>query len=209
MSDWYRKTTWTKDDEEDFFQRLRRSREYNKPQYLRIQAVTLIETLQLELLEVAEVLLNKVLDDYPENNLDRGHAFYSLGDIYRLNKSYVKAIDYYKQAFDFEKIFPNVRTMAYLNYSELIIKTGQVNLYNVVEDILNPKLSNLTFPIEKYKVYSILSIINKQNKNLKQAKEYAMLAEQFANKETSGLRYHKYLGVVKERDNLLDQLIRN
>lgn len=209
MSDWYRKTTWTREDEEDFFQRLGRAREYNRAQYLRIQAITFIETQQENLLKVAEMLLNKILKDYPENKLDRGLSFYALGDIYKFHKHFTKAIDYYKQALDFEKIFPNVITKAYLNYSELIIKTGQINLYNTVEDILKSKLSDLAFPIEKYKVYSFLSIINKQNENLEQAKKYAILAEQSANEETSGFRYHKYLGVVEERDNWLDQFIDN
>jgi len=207
MADWYRNTTWTKDYEEYFFQKLKRAREYCRPQYLRIQAITLIDTQEDDLLEVAEILLNKILKDYPENKLDRSSTFHSLGNIYKLRQDYIKAISYYNEALDFEKIFPNVHTMAYLDYSELIIKTNQILLYHIVEDILKSKLSGLTFPAEKYKVYSILSIINKHNEKLIQAKEYAALAEQYANQQTSGFRYHQYLGVVKDRDDRLDQLM--
>ncbi|MDU1903312.1 MAG: hypothetical protein E6772_00905 [Dysgonomonas sp.] len=207
MSDWYRKKTWTKEDEEYFYQKLKRAREYGRPQYLRIQAITLIDTHENDLLDVAEILLNKILEDYPENKLERSSAFHSLGDIYKLHEDYATAINYYKEAIDFEKKFPNVRTMAYLDYSELIIKTNQENKYNAIEKLLKSKLLELVFPIEKYKVCSILSIINKHNGKLTQAKEYAVLAEQYANEQTSGFRYHKYLGVVKERDNWLDQLV--
>src|ERR1700722_5779262 len=40
--DWYRRTTWSNDDREQFFARLERSREaFHKSQYLRIQAYCL------------------------------------------------------------------------------------------------------------------------------------------------------------------------
>jgi hypothetical protein len=39
------------------------------------------------------------------------------------------------------------------------------------------------------------------------AKQFAALAEKNASMETSGLGYHKSLGVVTERDNLLDFLM--
>jgi hypothetical protein len=54
--------------------------------------------------------------------------------------------------------------------------------------------------VEKYKVNSILSILSERNGKEKEAKYYAALAEQSANAETSGLRYHKTLGLVTEND---------
>lgn len=69
-------------------------------------------------------------------------------------------------------------------------------------------MPNVLFPIEKYKGYSILSIINNHKHNIEQAKHFAVLAEQNANKGSSGLRYHKYLGIVKNRDSWLDKLVR-
>ena len=39
------------------------------------------------------------------------------------------------------------------------------------------------------------------------AKEYAVLADKNASAETSGLRYHKYLGIVTKRDSLLEYLV--
>jgi hypothetical protein len=35
--DWYRKTTWTKEDENGFFQKLKKPQKYNRPQYVIIQ----------------------------------------------------------------------------------------------------------------------------------------------------------------------------
>ena len=81
-------------------------------------------------------------------------------------------------------------------------------MFDKVEKLLLDRYSELRFPIEKYKVNSILSIINANNGRQEQAKKYADIAEQFATAETSGLRYHKYLGIVKERDTWLDKLVR-
>ena len=88
-----------------------------------------------------------------------------------------------------------------------MIKQRKVNLYDTVEKILLEKIPGVLFPIEKYKGYSILSIINNYKHNTELAAHFEALAEQNANKETSGLRYHKYLGIVKERNSWLDKLV--
>lgn len=208
MADWYRRKTWTKTDEQEFFAKLARARKDGRAQYLKIQAIELVETKDKTLLKVAETLLNKMLTEYPDDDFEKGSALHTLGDIYKLNDNYELAIDFYKQALDFETIYPNVITQAYLDYSELVIKTGKENLFDELEKLLLDCYSELTFPIEKYKVNSILSIINTNKGRQEQAQKYADIAEQFATAETSGLRYHKYLGIVKERDSWLDKLVR-
>lgn len=207
MTDWYRRKTWTKIDEEEFFTKLGRARKDGRAQYLKIQAIELISTKNIELLKVAKTLLNKMLDEYPNDDFNKGSALYNLGNIYRQLDDYDSAIDYYKQAFDFELIYSNVRTLAYLDYSELIIKTGKLEKYEDVENILIDRYAGLLFPIEKYKVNSIMSIINKYKNRLDKAKYYADLAEKNATAESSELRYHKNLGVVTERENWLDKLV--
>ena len=208
MADWYRRKTWTKTDEEEFFAKLARARKDGRAQYLKIQAIELVETEDKTLLKVAETLLNKMLTEYPDNSFEKGSALHTLGDIYKLNDNYELAIDFYKQALDFETNYPNVITHAYLDYSELVIKTGKENLFGELEKLLLDRYSELRFPIEKYKVNSILSIINANKDGREQAEKYADIAEQFATAETSGLKYHKYLGIVKERDIWLDKLVR-
>jgi tetratricopeptide (TPR) repeat protein len=133
---------------------------------------------------------------------------FALGNIYEYQNNYNKAISIYKQAIDFEIVYPQVKTQAYINYSELVIKTKRVELYDEVEVIIFKRISDSLFPIEKYKGYSILSIISKYKKNKAQAKQFAALADENANAKTSGLRYHKYLGVVKFRESWLDKILK-
>jgi tetratricopeptide (TPR) repeat protein len=207
MLDWYRRKTWTKTDEEEFFAKLSRARKDGRAQYLKIQAIELVATKDKKLLKIAETLLNKMLTEYPDDNFNKGSALHTLGNIYRELEEEKTAIYYYKKALDFEIVYPNVQTHAYLDYSELIIKTNETSSFRKVEKILLERQPKLLFPIEKYKVNSILSIINKFNGNKELANLYAELAEQNATAETSGLRYHKDLGVVKERETWLDQLL--
>lgn len=205
--DWYRRKTWTDEDQRDYFERLNLAKKHNRPQYLRIQAIELLETGEKENLEAAEKLLKKQLSEFPEERVNRSSAFRTLGEIERIRGNSDKALNYYRKALNFEKEFPNSITQAYLDFSELVVKEKREEDYNFVQELLLSRIDNLAFPIEKYKAYSILSIINKKNNELEKAKEFAKLAEQFVNAETSGFRYHKKLGVVKERVSWLDKLV--
>ncbi|WP_149207956.1 tetratricopeptide repeat protein [Flavobacterium johnsoniae] len=207
MSDWFRKKTWAKDDEEHFFTKLSRARKNGRAQYLKIQAIELLYTKDNKLLNIAKELLQKVLDDYPDNNLEKSSVYKTFGDIFLLEKNLEKAIEYYRKAIDFEKVYPNVKTNSDIIYSELIIKNQLTNEYLNVEKILEEKISGLLFPIDKYKVFSMLAILNYYNSNIQTAKEYALLANENAQAETSGLRYHKHLGIVSERDDFFDRII--
>lgn len=209
MADWFRRKSWTQTDEDEFFKKLNRARKDGRAQYLKIQAIELVQTEDSALLNVAEDLLNKMLIEYREDNFNKGSALSILGDIYKLREDYQKAKGYYKQALDFEKVYPNVITQAYLDYSELVVKTGETASFDEVEQILLERQPRLMFPIEKYKVNSLLSIISKHKNRHDEAKRFAEFAEQSANAETSGLRYHKYLGVVKDRDTWLDKQVQS
>ncbi|WP_338840749.1 hypothetical protein [Flavobacterium ginsenosidimutans] len=207
MIDWYRKKSWTKEDEEHFFAKLSRARKDGRAQYLKIQAIELVETKEPKLLNVAKELLEKILDEYPNDNFNKSSVYNTLGDIFLLENTTEKAIEYYKKSIDFEKVYPNVKTDSYLIYSELIIKNQLSHEYLSVEKLLEETISDLLFPIDKYKVFSILAILNYYNSKKEIAKEYAELANENAQAETSGLRYHKYLGIVSQRDKFFDDYI--
>lgn len=207
MMDWYRRKTWTSADEEAFFTKLKRARNSSRAQYLKIQAIELVETKKMELLDVAKGLLNKVLLEYPEDRLEQSPALNTLGDIYKLRGNYERALDYYKQSLDFEKVFSNVITTSYLDFSELIVKTARSDFYDVVEALLINRLSRELFLVAKYKMSAILSVISYQRGDIDKAKYYHDIAEQNANTQTSDLRYHQYLGLVKGRDAWLEKLM--
>lgn len=207
MTDWYRLKTWTKADEEGYFANLSRARKDGRAQYLKIQAIELAATKDPQLLDAAELLIQKLFTDYPDDKLERSSSLKSLGDIYKYRQQFDKAIQFYKEAIVFEKTYPNVQTQAYLEFSELVVKLKKLDEYDFAEKIAEERVNGSMFPIEKYKAYSILSIISNFKGDKEKAKEYAALADKSASAETSGLRYHKHLGIVTERDSLLDYLV--
>jgi tetratricopeptide (TPR) repeat protein len=212
MTDWYRRKTWTKTDEEEYFAKLGRARKDGRAQYLRVQAIELIETKNINLLSVAETLLNKILTDYPDNRIEKSQTYNSLGEIYKLREDYEKAVEYFKKSLDFEKEFPNVITTAYLNFSETVIRAEKTELYDEVVKLLTEKINkdNLKFPLQEYIMYSVMTVISEYKGNLEQAKIYADLAERNATTQTNSLwnPQKKKMGIVKERIKWLDKLVR-
>lgn len=206
---WYTKHTWTNKDEEEFFTRLKRAKEFKKPQYLKTQAFVLIGTNEPELLNVAEVLLNRVLQQYPHDTFNKSSALNLLGDINLKRNNIQTALNYYKASIDFERNNPNTpHTPSYISYSELIIKTKQTDKYTQVENLIFERMNSVILPIQKYKLASILSVIYQTKKNYRLARHYAEIAEKNATAETSGFRYHKSLGLVEQRLKWLDKLVR-
>ncbi|MCD6012091.1 MAG: Tetratricopeptide repeat protein [Flavipsychrobacter sp.] len=208
MADWYRQTGWSIEIEEYFFRKLARARKESRAQYLKIQAVTLVGTRQPISLDAAEMLLQKLLNDYPDDRIERSQCLSSLGDIYTLKGNLPLALDYYKKAIDYEEIFPNVITPAYLSFAELVIKLKRQEFYSLAElTILNRQGSSSPFPIERYESYSFLSIFHFLKGNCSKAIEFATLAEQSASAPNSDLRYNKNLGIVSNREKWIDDLI--
>lgn len=205
---WYTRNTWSKLDEEEFLSRLKRAREYNRPQYLNTQAIVLIQTNKLELLNVAESLLKKFLDEYPNDTLNKSSVLNSLGLIYRKRNDLTTAIKYFKESVEFENIPNSSKTDSYIEYSELIVKTNQINLFADVLELINLRGQTAIFPIQKYKLASILSVIYRTKNNIEMAQHYAQIADENANSETSGFRYHKDVGIVKNRTTWLDKIVK-
>jgi tetratricopeptide (TPR) repeat protein len=62
--EWFRSPSWDEDARSAFEKRLRRAKPHNRPQYLRIKALALIEA---DLRGEAILLLRRIVDDYPES----------------------------------------------------------------------------------------------------------------------------------------------
>lgn len=211
MTDWFRRKTWTKMDEEEFFIKLGRARKDGRAQYLKIQAIELVYTKEKKLLNIAEELLKKVLIEYPENRIEKSSCYNFLGQIFELRNNAEMAIFYYKKSLDYEKEFPNVITSSDIDFSKIVIQEGKTELYNEVEKILLKKIKNesMSFPIQNYIMYSILAVISDFKGNFEQSKNYAEIAEKNSTAEKNTLwnpRKQK-IGVVKNRINWLDKLV--
>lgn len=211
MSDWYRRKTWTKTDEEEFNAKLGRARKDGRAQYLRIQAFELIETKNKNLLTVAETLLHKILTDYPDDKFERSSTYNHLGEIYKLREDYETALNYFQKALDFEKEYPNVLTTSYLDFAETVIRAEKTDLYDNVYLLLTEKLNenSLKLPYQNYIMFSVMAVISEYKGDTEQAKVFSDLADKFATAQTNSLWNPKKnkIGIVKERVKWLDKLV--
>ena len=207
---WFRNAIWNEEIEKHFFIKLNRVRDKGmQAQYLNHQAGALIYTNDAELLRVAESLINKQLQEYPDCMLWISHAYFFLGDIYGYRGNFNESLDYYKQAIEFEEKFPKMLTNAFLHYAEVAVKTNRTDLFDDVEKIFSEEryARDTFFPLAKYLKYSILSIIRKHKNDIEKAKYYSDLANESAEMQHSGFIKHKTLGLVMERDKILDALV--
>lgn len=210
-TDWYRCESWTNAEEQQFFAKLGRARKDGRAQYLRIQAVHLVETGDLRLLEVAESLLNMILNDYPDNRLEKSPALTMLGGIYRTRGDNERALDYLKQALDFEKEFPNVIWGAALSFAEIVVEEGRSELYDEVEEILIAEIEKggFLFPSQRYTSSSVLSVIYASKGDQEKARIHADIAESNAKATTNTLwnPRKRDLGLVEARKGWLDRKV--
>ena len=204
--DWYRRKSWTPLDMEEFYAKLKRARKDSKPQYLKIQALEFIETKDEQLLFVAEELLNEALRDYPDYNFNKSSIYNALGSIYKIRKEYETALKYYKESLDFEKIYPNVITSSYLQFPEMVLILQKAEYYDLIEEILIRDYNKELFPVSRYKRAIMLASLSKIKGNDTAVTHYLKIAEENANAQTSGLRYHKKLGLVTEEDKMLEKI---
>ncbi len=205
--EWFRRTTWTPSDCEEFFARLKRSRTtYHKSQYLRIQAGYLQEVGTEPMLRAALELLELLITEYPDRSQlssafhQRAQCLSDLGD-------YHWAIESYRQSFDARRAAPGWKDMAYLHFGELVIGLRRQDLYDEALAALDEFGGDEVFPAHRYQAATIRSLIAAERGNRDVAREYAQEALAAASATESPFRYHRKLGLVRFVDpEVMDRL---
>jgi len=195
--EWFRKTTWTESDQQDFFKRLGRARASGRAQYLRIQAGHLEGA---ELLLQALELLDLLLRDYPDDlelamaHLQKAHCLTKLG-------KEGEAIKAYQAVIQRETEFPKTITDAWLDFGWFVVSRKLRNLYTEVLKVLSLPGRRLMFPIDHYRSHGIRAIIEEEKGNQMVAREFAIKAIAAANTKHSEFHYHKDVGLVSVSDS--------
>ena len=128
--DWYRKTTWSKSDKEEFFERLKRSRtSFHKAQYLRIQASHLQSVGTIEMANHSLELLDLMFKEFPEKS-ELSSAFLQKAECLIILGNIQQAIDEMRNTLQSEREFPNVKTYAWLEFGWTTIIYQLSDLYN-------------------------------------------------------------------------------
>jgi tetratricopeptide (TPR) repeat protein len=196
-NEWFRRTTWTPDDQVAFFQRLGRSRTpFHKAQYLRIQAQHLAEVGTAPLIEAALSLLDRLLTEVPEpSQLASAHEQRArcLADLGR----HRDAFEALEASLVAERAYPNLRTAAYLDFGELAIGLQRTDLYDRAGALLDEFGGSELLPDSIYRHAVIRAFVAANKGDGAAAREHARQAIAAAARTESPFRYHRKLGLVR------------
>ncbi len=198
--DWFRRKTWTHEDEEQFLVRLARSRSVgNKSQYAKIQGMTLREH---GLIEPAIVLLNRVIDEWPER-LELASAHLELAKCYGdLNQS-DRAIHHYRESLAAEEAFPNMQTQAWLMFPWFILSHELTQHFEEAEKVILDREGTRSrdLPLAIYRWAGAKALFSDHRGDRTSAKHFATIAWDASQMSHSGYRYHPDIGLVRNLDN--------
>jgi tetratricopeptide (TPR) repeat protein len=208
-TDWFRKTSWSEADQADFSARLKRCRTaYNKAQYLRVQAYHLECVGSHEMLRASLELLDKMFAEFPEQTQlasaysQKASCLAKLGNI-------DDAIANYQHALQTEREYPRVKTCAFMGFGKLVAENKLARFYDEALTSLGAELNSrgIQFPIDTFNAFGIRSLIAAQRGQILEAKEFAKVALEAAAKIDSGLRYHRTVGLVHDKETLFNKSV--
>jgi tetratricopeptide (TPR) repeat protein len=195
--EWYRRSTWTPDDQAAFYARLKKSRSfYNKSQYLRLQAAALQQVGTEPLLLAALTLLDQLAREYPDpSQLACAHHQRAecLADLGR----HTEALDAYEASFQAQRQAPNWKTTAYLDFGELVLGLSRKDLYPQAVALLDEFGGDEVFPVSQYRYATIRALTSEAAGNYADAQEYARRALAAAAKQETPFPRHRKLGLVQ------------
>lgn len=195
-SDWYQNTEWTPAIAEAFEKRLSRSRG-QRGEYLRIQALALVESKKSEYAAIAISLARRHLELEPQGisaaqmHAAIAKAFETLGDI-------SSAIDAYRSAVKLECLRPNVRGYHYIEFAWFVAVNELTANYEEVLAVIekNKQNQDLIFPANRYRYFGSLALISAFLGDAETAKRMAVTALESAAKENGPFWRFPRLGLV-------------
>jgi hypothetical protein len=206
--DWYRRTSWSDSEREDFEKRLARARPHSRAQYLRIQASHLADTRDERLTRVALDLLSRMLAEYPDRvqtaqaHAQRAECLLQLGD-------WNGAVEAFRAVLEAERAFPNVKTNAYLRFGYLVTTRGARELFDEVERIAEEHAGEpRPFPVMQFEWHVVQAFLGGARADAAQAREHARAALAAAEAHVSDFRYHRSVGLVREVDPVVEVKLR-
>lgn len=195
MADWFRRSTWTPSDRDDFEARLRRARALSRAQYLRIQAVHLMDAGRDDLVVPALELLERAIATDP-NGLEVALAEHLRAGCYERTGDVLLAVEAYRKSIAAQGSRPSLQTDAVLDFAILIAERNLATLASEAANLLDSHPADQRlFPVQRFKYHAARALLNHDRGGVTAAED-ARRALDEANASHSGLRYHSGLGLV-------------
>jgi hypothetical protein len=192
-ADWFRRTTWTQEDERDFRARLVRARRENRAQYLRIQALTLAAA-DPPGPDVALALLDEMLREFPEP-IELSSAHLQAGAIHEAAGDVEKALASYADAVAAMRAQPNVATDAPHAFGLLVGRIRREDLYAEAQAALDDFPPSL-LPLHRFRHFAAGALIREARGETAGAATLAAAALAEADRDRASFRKHPDFGLV-------------
>jgi len=190
---WYRRRTWTAEDQSEFHAKLRRSRGgFQKAQYCRIQAYELQQAGNFKgALELLDLLMAEWSDDAQKAQVfsQKAQCLEALGSI-------TEALVSYRLVFDTQRKEPGTITNAHLAFGMLVALAPCPELYDEALSVLDEFESPSWFPYLDFSAATIRALIADAKGDRELAARQAKAALTEAAKTHSGYSRHPRLGLV-------------
>jgi tetratricopeptide (TPR) repeat protein len=205
--DWFRKTTWSSEDEADFFAHLKRSRtDFHRAQYLAIQAWTLQRA---EKPAAALPLLEKAIEEYPKERatmvrLCHAECLWSLGEA-------AASLAAYRSAVNTQREHPNELFQTALSFAERFhdYQDGahRIELLDNLHEEIQRSVT-FGFPMIEFRYSVVLARLFAATGDLNAASHWAQRALAAQSRKESDFRYHRSMGLVKGVEELTEVWLR-
>lgn len=194
--DWYRNKDWNSTIETKFEKNLSRART-QRPQYLYIQAVSLIDRHP----DISLVLLERYSDEGDEFHM--AAALSCRGDAHSRIGNLESAVESYKLAIELETKKRVCRTTAKLKLLQLVAENELSHEYEYIHHIANNSFGDLDFLFANshYIWNGAVAILMDSENKTEEASRYARAALSAREETRSAFRYHPKVGLVRIRDD--------
>jgi len=205
--EWYRNKAWNTEIESDFEARLKRSRgTFHKAQYLKIQGLELLDTLDERSQAVGIRLLERLAEEYQIEEMQVANGNEALGEFYLENENFEQAEKYFRRVVDYYKRKSRNATswIADLRLVETILRSNQKDKFEeAYQLIINYPALELSLNNKKFYFNQIAAeicyLLNKKD----EAKAFAKQAIQLSKVTEPQFNRHKIVGIVNALDNEL------
>jgi tetratricopeptide (TPR) repeat protein len=211
--DWFRNTDWNDQIESEFEARLKRSRtNYNKAQYLRIQASYLLDSSLTKIQKRGIQFMERLINDFPEETFSTIHGHEQLGDFYLKNEDYQKAEKHFRIVTD--HYHSNTRSsttgLADLKLSETILLSNQEDKFQEAYELSTSKFDEtggrLMLNDQKFYYATLMANLCLRMGKSEEGSEYANSALQLSTITEPQFNRHKTVGIIEADTNTLERL---
>jgi hypothetical protein len=205
--EWFRSPDWSTNAREDFEHRLARTRDFNRPQYLRIKALALMGHGGKAEVRGARELLARVIEDYPDAG-DVVMAHEHLAELDVRDGQRAPAKEHYRTAL---RLAPerHVYGDAALRLPELLIEDGGTEERNEAESLLgNVAHHDLVFRSQRFRYAVARARLAHAGGNVADSARYAEDALREAARDTPDFARHPDVGFVDADRTTLEEMRR-